>query len=145
MIGYFLFESSFLSHLIQHLKGFYAVINLRIRKTLLTSKYFLELVFRRNQVMQATLSKLDEALTFLRDVVGPQAAQIDQDPEAVRDVLKQMGEQELLALKRPLALWRPRDLRAGVSAVSGRDRTSKWHFGFLANSASERRFDACPK
>lgn len=47
---------------------------------------------------QTTLQK---AVEFLRTEVAPRANEIDQDSEVLREVLRKMGEQGLLALKRP--------------------------------------------
>jgi len=57
--------------------------------------------------MQATASALDEALDFLQAVVKPRAQEIDQDPEALREVLVEMGSRNLMALKRPAAYGGP--------------------------------------
>src|SRR5580704_7567301 len=50
---------------------------------------------------------LDDAFEFLQAVVKPRAQEIDQDPEALREVLAEMGARNLMALKRPTAYGGP--------------------------------------
>ena len=57
--------------------------------------------------MPAAASALDQAFEFLQAVVKPRAQEIDQDPEALREVLAEMGARNLMALKRPAAYGGP--------------------------------------
>src|SRR5580704_7460550 len=50
---------------------------------------------------------LDDAFEFLQAVVKPRAQEIDQDPQALREVLAEMGARNLMALKRPSAYGGP--------------------------------------
>jgi alkylation response protein AidB-like acyl-CoA dehydrogenase len=50
---------------------------------------------------------LDQALDFLQTVVKPRAQEIDRDPEALREVLAEMGKRNLMALKRPVEYGGP--------------------------------------
>src|SRR5579871_4587238 len=51
--------------------------------------------------MPTAASPLDQAIEFLDTVVKPRAQEIDQDPDALREVLEEMGRRGLMALKRP--------------------------------------------
>src|SRR5580704_7270497 len=53
------------------------------------------------------MQPLDQAFEFLHDVVKPRAQEIDQDPQALRQVLDEMGSRNLMALKRPAAYGGP--------------------------------------
>lgn len=57
--------------------------------------------------MSSSASPLDQAVEFLREVVKPRSEEIDQDPEALRDVMRQMAARNLMALKRPMAYGGP--------------------------------------
>lgn len=50
---------------------------------------------------------LEYAIQFLRDRVKPRAQEIDQNPGALAEVVKLLGDHELLALKRPHAFGGP--------------------------------------
>lgn len=51
--------------------------------------------------MSREVEALDAAKRFLRDEVAPKAQLIDTDADALRELVKRMGELNLLALKRP--------------------------------------------
>ncbi|MBX3118084.1 MAG: acyl-CoA/acyl-ACP dehydrogenase [Fimbriimonadaceae bacterium] len=50
---------------------------------------------------------LHEAETYLREEVGPSAADIDLDPEALRKALRGLCDKNLMALKRPMEFGGP--------------------------------------
>jgi alkylation response protein AidB-like acyl-CoA dehydrogenase len=72
------------------------------------------------------MDPLAQAIEFLNTVVRPRAQDIDQDPEALREVLAEMGRRGLMALKRPTEYGGPalsesefRKYQEEVARVSG--------------------------
>lgn len=57
--------------------------------------------------MSREVEALDAAKHFLKEEVAPKAQLIDSDVEALRAIVKRMGELELLALKRPASFGGP--------------------------------------
>lgn len=57
--------------------------------------------------MKTAEAAFEEALRFFRVEVAPRAQEIDQDPAALLEVVRQMCERNLMALKRPMEFGGP--------------------------------------